>query len=144
MAPQRDMSESNVELVRRLYGYNWASVAERERGLAVSAELVSPEIEARMAPEVDDRTLHGLEDFADFVLGLEEDFSEFRYEPSRLSEPAPDEVLVTGRISARGRLSKMPLTAPFGHLWRLRDGKPVSVEAHLNPDDAFAAAWRAP
>jgi hypothetical protein len=137
------MSESNSDLVRRLYGYNWASATERERGLAVSRELVSPDIEARMAPEVDDRTLHGLQDFADFVFGLEEDFSEFRYEPSRLSEPAPDEVLVTGQICARGRLSKMPLTAPFGHLWRLRDGKPVSVEAHLNPDDAFAAAWRA-
>jgi hypothetical protein len=55
------MSQSNSELVRRLYGYNWANAAEREHGLAVSAELVSPDIESQMAPEVDDRTLHGLE-----------------------------------------------------------------------------------
>jgi hypothetical protein len=80
---------------------------------------------------VGDRTLHGLEGFAVFVEGLEEDFSEFRYQPEEIEEISPDRLLVTGHIRARGRRSNMPLTAPFGHVWTFREGKAVSVEARL-------------
>jgi ketosteroid isomerase-like protein len=65
------------------------------------------------------------------VEGLEEDFSEFRYQAETFDEVSPDQVLVTGHIQARGRRSNMPLTAPFGHLWTLRDGKALKVEARV-------------
>jgi ketosteroid isomerase-like protein len=125
------MARSNAELVRDLYGYNWVAVDERERGLAAAAGIMAEEIEARISPEVADRTLHGIGDFAVFVQGLEEDFSEFRYDGERFEEVAPARVMVTGHIRARGRRSNMPLTAPFGHLWEMRDGKAVRVEARL-------------
>ena len=54
-------------------------------------------------------------------------------------EPAPGQVFVRGMVRVRGRRSNMPLTAPFGHLWELRDGRAVSVEAHLNPEEARPA-----
>ena len=92
---------------------------------------MAPDVQARVSPEVGDRTLHGLEGFAVFVEGLEEDFSEFRYHAEKLDEVSPEQVLVTGRIEARGRRSNMPLTAPFGHLWTLRDGRAVRVEARV-------------
>jgi ketosteroid isomerase-like protein len=125
------MAASNAELIRGLYGFNWAAVDERGRGLAAAGEVMAPQVEARVSPEVGDRTLHGLEGFAVFVEGLEEDFSEFRYQAEEIDEVSPDQVMVTGRIQARGRRSNMPLTAPFGHLWTLRDGRAVRVEARV-------------
>ncbi len=134
------MPESNAELIRSVYGINWAAVDERGRGLALSAGVLAPDAEAQISPEIGERTLHGLEGFALFVMGLEEDFSEFRYDADEFHEPAPDQVVVIGQIRARGRTSKMPLTAPFGHLWKFKDGKAMSVEAHLRPEDAVSAA----
>jgi ketosteroid isomerase-like protein len=125
------MAESNAELIRGLYGFNWAAVDDRGRGLAAAGEVMAPQVEARVSPEVGDRTLHGLEGFAVFVEGLEEDFSEFRYQAEEIEEVSPDQVMVTGQIQARGRRSNMPLTAPFGHLWTLREGRAVRVEARV-------------
>lgn len=125
------MAEGNADLIRGVYGFNWAAVDDRRRGLAAASEVMAPAVEARISPEVGDRTLHGLEGFAVFVEGLEEDFSEFRYQPEKFDEVSPEQLLVTGQIQARGRRSNMPLAAPFGHLWTLRDGKAVKVEARL-------------
>lgn len=125
------MAEGNAELIRGLYGFNWAAVDERGRGLAAAGEVMAPQVEARVSPEVGDRTLHGLEGFAVFVEGLEEDFSEFRYQAEEIDEVSPYQVMVTGQIQARGRRSNMPLTAPFGHLWTLRDGRALRVEARV-------------
>ena len=122
------MAERNSDLIRGLYGFNWAAVDDRGRGLAAAGELMAPDLEARVSPEVGDRTLRGLEGFAVFVEGLEEDFSEFRYQAEAFDEVSHEQVLVTGHIHARGRRSNMPLTAPFGHLWTLRDGRAVKVE----------------
>jgi ketosteroid isomerase-like protein len=125
------MAERNADVIRGVYGFNWAAVDDRRRGLAAASEVMAPEVEARISPEVGDRTLRGLEGFAVFVEGLEEDFSEFRYQPEKFDEVSSEQLMVSGRIQARGRRSNMPLTAPFGHLWTLRDGKAVKVEARL-------------
>ncbi|HEY6777369.1 MAG TPA: nuclear transport factor 2 family protein [Thermoleophilaceae bacterium] len=125
------MSGRNADLIRGVYGFNWAAVDDRGRGLAAAGEVMAREVEARISPEVGDRTLRGLEGFAVFVEGLEEDFSEFRYEAEEFEEVSPEQLVVTGHIRARGRRSNMPLSAPFGHLWTLRDGKAVRVEARL-------------
>jgi ketosteroid isomerase-like protein len=127
------MAERNADLVRSLYGFNWAAVDDRGRGLAAAGKVMAPDVQARVSPEVGDRTLHGLEGFAVFVDGLEEDFSEFRYEAEKFEEVSPEQVQVTGQIEARGRRSKMPLAAPFDHLWTMRDGRAVRVEARIRP-----------
>ena len=123
------MAESNADRLRGVYGFDWAAVDDQRRGLAAAGEVMAPDLQARVSPEVGDRTLHGVEGFAVFVEGLEEDFSEFRYQAETFEEVSPDQVLVTGQIHARGRRSNMPLTAPFGHLWTLRDGRAVKVES---------------
>jgi ketosteroid isomerase-like protein len=127
------MAERNADLIRSVYGFNWAAVDDRGRGLAAAGIVMAPDVQARVSPEVGDRTLHGLEGFAMFVEGLEEDFSEFRYRAEKFDEVSPEQVLVTGEIQARGRRSNMPLTAPFGHLWTLRDGRAIRVEARVRP-----------
>lgn len=127
------MAERNADLIRGVYGFNWAAVDDRGRGLAAARNVMAPEIQARVSPEVGDRTLHGLEGFIVFVEGLEEDFSEFRYQAEKFDEVSPEQVRVSGRIQARGRRSNMPLTAPFGHLWTMRDGRAIRVEASVRP-----------
>jgi hypothetical protein len=129
------MPQGNVDLIRSIYGIDWASAAERQRGLSRSAEVVAADAEAHVSPELGDRTLAGLQGFAVFVAGLEQDFSEFRYHADEVREFAPDQVVVLGHIRARGRTSRMPLTAPFRHLWTLNDGRAVSVYAHLRVDE---------
>jgi hypothetical protein len=128
------MAENNLELVRGLYGFNWVGIREREEGLRASAEVLAADVEARISPEVADRTLHGIGDFTIFIQSLEADFSEFVYDAEEFGEPTPGEVLVRGRIRVRGRSSKFPLTVPFRHLWTLRDGQAVKIEAHLGDD----------
>jgi ketosteroid isomerase-like protein len=125
------MPAGNVELIRGVYGFNWAAAEDRRRGLAATREVMAPDVQAQISPEVGDRTLHGVEGFAVFVEGLEDDFSEFRYQAEEFEEVSPEQLAVRGQIRARGRRSNMPLTAPFEHLWTLRDGKGVSVEARL-------------
>jgi hypothetical protein len=125
------MPAGNVDLIRGVYGFNWAAVDDRGRGLAAVREVMAPEVEAQISPEVGDRTLHGVEGFVVFVEGLEEDFSEFRYEAEEFEEVSPEQLVVRGHIRARGRRSNMPLTSPFEHRWTLRGGKAVSVEASL-------------
>jgi ketosteroid isomerase-like protein len=125
------MDQGNANLIRGVYGFNWAELGDRGRGLAAAREVMAEDMKARVSPEVGDRVLHGLGGFAVFVEGLEEDFSEFRYQADELKEVSAEQVLVNGHIQARGRRSNMPLSAPFAHLWTLRDGQAVSVEARL-------------
>jgi ketosteroid isomerase-like protein len=127
------MAQRNADLIRGVYGFNWAAAADRGPGLEAAREVMAPDVQARVSPEVGDRTLHGVEGFAVFVEGLEEDFSEFRYEAETFDEVSPEQVLVSGCIQARGRRSNMPLTAPFGHLWTMRDGRAIRVEARIRP-----------
>ena len=129
----RLMPDSNVDLIRGVYGFNWAAVEERQDGLAAARQVVASDVQSRVSPEVGDRTLHGLEGFAIFVEGAEEDFSEFRYEPEEFEERSPEQIVVRGHIRARGRRSNLPLSAPFEHVWTLRDGTAVKVEARIVP-----------
>lgn len=122
---------TDVDRLRGLYDIDWTSVGSRQNGLAAAAEVMAPDVKAQISPEVGDRVLDGVGDFATFVQGLEEDFSEFRYVAEDVTETAPGEYAVTGVIHARGRLSNMPLSSPFRHAWTFRDGRAQRVEADL-------------
>jgi len=122
---------SDVDRLRGLYDIDWTSVGPRQNGLAAAADVMAPDVKAQISPEVGDRVLDGVGDFATFVQGLEEDFSEFRYVAEEVRESAPGEYVVTGMIHARGRLSNMPLSSPFRHRWTFRDGSASRVEAGL-------------
>jgi len=126
------MTSSDAELIRTIYGIDWTAVDARARGLAAAAEVMSPDVTARISPEVGDRVLEGVGGFATFVEGLEEDFSEFRYDVDAVAETAAGEIILTGVIHARGRHSRMPLSSPFSHSWTFVDGRAVRVEASLN------------
>ena len=131
----------DADRLRTLYGIDWTAVGPRADGLAAAAEVMAPDVQARISPEIGDRVLHGVRDFAIFVEGLEEDFAEFRYEAETIEDfmalghvmtaTEPGVFLVSGQIRARGRRSKMPLGGPFSHSWTFNDGRAVSVEARM-------------
>lgn len=122
---------TDLERLRGLYDIDWTSVGPRQNGLAAAAEVMAPDVKAQISPEVGDRVLDGVADFATFIQGLEEDFSEFIYSADDVAETAPGEFVVTGVIHARGRLSNMPLSSPFRHEWSFRNGSAQRVEAGL-------------
>jgi ketosteroid isomerase-like protein len=134
------MGESNVDLVRQLYGFDWIGLVSREEGFGELGKAMDPGFRGRVSPELGDRELHGVEGLVNFVDALEEDFESFRYEPEEITEAGKDSVVVWGTIFARGRNSKMPLTSGFGHVWTLRDGKALRVEAFLDRRAAERAA----
>jgi ketosteroid isomerase-like protein len=121
----------NADLIRSVYGFNWAAVRDRGEGLAAARAVMSDDVEARISPEVGERTLSGVDDFATFVQGVEEDFSEFRYQAEQFEELSPEQLAVSGQIVARGRKSNMPLSAPFRHVWTIRDGRATQVRAQM-------------
>ena len=130
----------SVETVRRIYGFNWASVEGRRAGLEELSSVISPEFESRFSPELGRRVAKGVAQLAVFGDALEQDFSDFRYEPQEF-EPAPSgQVVVSGRIVCQARASGMPLEGEFSHVWTLQDGQAALVEAFRHRDEARAAA----
>ena len=134
------MGEQNLEVVRSLYGFDWIGIGSRERGFEELQALMDPDFRARVSPELGDRELQGMQGMTNFIDALEQDFDEFRYVGDRFTEAAEGKVVVSGRILARGRASKMPLVSEFGHLWSLRDGRVLRVAAFLDRAAAEQAA----
>jgi ketosteroid isomerase-like protein len=124
-------SGTDVDRLRGLYDIDWTAVGPRRQGLNAAAELMASDVKAHISPEVGDRVLDGVADFATFIEGLEEDFSEFRYVAHEVAEAGQGDYVVTGVIHARGRQSNMPLSAPFRHEWTFRDGRAQRVEATM-------------
>jgi ketosteroid isomerase-like protein len=134
------VGEQNLDLIRSLYGFDWIGIGSRERGFQELAAQMDPDFRARVSTELGDRELQGMEGMTNFIDALEQDFDEFQYVGDRFTEAADGRVVVSGRILARGRASKMPLASEFGHLWHLRDGRALRVEAFLDRASAEQAA----
>ena len=131
---------SRSDLIRRIYGFDWARVGSRREGFAELRDVVAPDLESRLSHELGDRVLTGVGGLERFVEALEQDFSEFHYDADEFVEVGDDGVLVLGRILAKARATGMPLYGEFGHIWTVRDGLAARVEAHRDPDEARKAA----
>jgi ketosteroid isomerase-like protein len=132
--------DSRTDLIRRIYGFDWATVGSRREGFAQLHQLVAPDFESRLSHELGDRVLKGVEGLEMFVEALEQDFSEFHYDADEIAEVGRDGVLVLGRIYAKARATGMPLYGEFGHIWSVRDGLAARVEAHRDRNEARRAA----
>jgi ketosteroid isomerase-like protein len=129
-----------ADLIRRIYGFDWAGIRSRREGFDELRALVTPDFESRLSPELGERVLAGVQGLEMFVEAVEEDFREFHYEAEELEELGDDQVLVLGRIVARARATGMPLSGEFGHIWTVRDGLAARVEAHRDREEAREAA----
>jgi ketosteroid isomerase-like protein len=134
------MSNENVEIVRRIYGFNWAAVGSREHGLDELDAIVAPEFESQLSPEIGGRVVKGVAGLREFGEALEQDFAEISYKPSRFADAGDGTVVVVGTVAGVARASKMPLSGEFGHIWKLAGGRAVHVEAHMSAAAALEAA----
>jgi hypothetical protein len=129
-----------ADLIRRIYGFDWAGIRSRREGFAELGSLVTDDFDSQLSPELGERVLSGVQGLEMFVEAVEQDFSEFRYEAEEVEEIGDDRVLVLGQIVARARATGMPLSGEFGHLWTVRDGLASHVEAHRDRGEARSAA----
>ena len=129
-----------ADLIRRIYGFDWAGIRSRQEGFGELKGLVTDDFHSRLSPELGDRVLDGVQGLEMFVEAVEVDFSEFRYDADEIEEIGDDRVLVLGQIAARARATGMPLSGEFGHIWTVRDGQASRVEAHRDRDQARRAA----
>jgi ketosteroid isomerase-like protein len=128
------------DLIRRMYGFDWAGIRSRRQGFDELRAMVSPDFESQLSPELGERVLAGVKGLEMFVEAVEQDFREFHYDAEQLEEIGDDQVLVLGRIFARARATGMPLFGEFGHIWTVRDGLATRVEAHRDREQARKAA----
>jgi ketosteroid isomerase-like protein len=130
----------HADLIRRIYGFDWATVGSRRVGFAELRDVVAPDFESRLSHELGDRVLTGVGGLEVFVEALEQDFSEFHYDGDEFLEVGDDDVLVLGQIFAKARATGMPLYGEFGHIWTVRDGLAARVVAHRDRDEARKVA----
>jgi ketosteroid isomerase-like protein len=128
------------DLIRRMYGFDWAGIRSRREGFDELRAMVSPDFESQLSPELGERVLAGVQGLEMFVEAVEQDFREFQYHADQLEEIGDDQVLVLGRIFARARATGMPLFGEFAHIWTVRDGLATRVEAHRDREEARKAA----
>jgi ketosteroid isomerase-like protein len=131
--------EMNLETIRRIYGVNWASVAGQDQGLAGVTELVAPSFTYNLDPAIG-RSLHDISDIRVFLQAIEEDFRDLSLTPEEFEPVGEDHVVVVGTVHGQGRLSGIPFSSPFSHLWRLEDGRAVRLDGFLDPQKARDAA----
>ena len=135
------MSGSDEQaLVSAIYGFNWAKLKDLDRSFEAFAELIGPEFEMRLSPEIGSRVIRNLSELRNFANAIEQDFEECTYAPREILDATDGRVVVIGEIVARGRTSKLPLSGEFAHIWTIRSGRAVRAEAYRRPADALGAA----
>ena len=90
-----------AELIRRIYGFDWATVRSRREGFGQLGALVTEDFDSQLSPELGERVLAGVQGLEMFVEAIEEDFSEFRYDAEEIEELGESRVLVLGRMEVR-------------------------------------------
>jgi ketosteroid isomerase-like protein len=111
------MSEENVEIVRRCFGF-WAN-----RDFSAIPEVVHPDFVLDVSRRViNPAVYHGLDGFRRFVEQVDEVWENFQFEPEEAID-AGDQVFTSVRISGRGRGSGVEAEMREFSIWTFREGK---------------------
>jgi hypothetical protein len=133
-----------AELLWSAYGLNWANIPDLDRALGAMAGITTEDFELRLSPELRERTIRGLKDLRAFAAAIEEDFSDCTYAARQIEEVGEGRLLVSGTISARGRLSTLPLSGSFAHLWHFDGARASRAQAYRSREEALEAAGFTP
>jgi ketosteroid isomerase-like protein len=103
-------------------------------------DLVHPEFEWSDPPEVvGGRGGAGRAAFALHLRGFSQTWDEFRCEPEEFHFVG-DALLVVVREAGRGKLSGAVVSHRLNHVWRFREGRALSLDAFVDPEDAVESA----
>jgi ketosteroid isomerase-like protein len=111
------MSQENVEIVRRLYGF-WL-----DRDFSTIADFVNPDVVLDLSRNVFNPGVHrGLDGFRRFLEEIDETWEDFRITPEEFVD-AGNDVFVAYRISGKGRGSGVEANMRVFGVWTLHGGK---------------------
>jgi ketosteroid isomerase-like protein len=128
------MSEKNVEIVRALY--------EATSGGKMDAqfELLAPEVEFRLSgafPDLDP-VYRGHAEIRRLNEQLNAPWEELSFLPDRIIDLG-DRVLALCHFHAKGR-DGLEVDFALAHIWTIRDGQAVSLQAYSDQKEALEAA----
>jgi ketosteroid isomerase-like protein len=128
------MSQENAEIVRRMYEATNRGDADAAR------EALDPEIEIHLAgvfPDLE-RLYRGHAGVRKWVEQTREPWEELLVEPDRVIDLGA-RVLVLAHFHVKGR-DGIEVQRPVGHLWTMRNGQAVRMDAYSDHQKALKAA----
>jgi ketosteroid isomerase-like protein len=128
------MSQENVEIVREVF----KDFNSEDIGRIVAA--VHPELEVVIPPEVsaEPDTYLGPEGIRRYFQSFQDVMDEIRFEPEGLWD-AGDSVVVSLRVTAKGRQTAIPVEQRSAGVWSIRDGQIIRVRSYASLAEALQA-----
>jgi ketosteroid isomerase-like protein len=132
----RAMSQENVEVCRRVF-----EALGMHRDTDAAFPYLDPEIELRSAivGGAEGNTYRGHEGIRRWMAESDATWVELRLETKELRDLG-DDVLLIGRLHARGRGSGIEIDSPIAWLSTVRSGRIVCSRGFLDPQEALEAA----
>ena len=128
------MSQQNVEIVRNaVEAFNSGDVGR-------IFALAHPDFEAQIVPELsaEPDTYRGREGIQRYFESFREAFEQIRFEAEGFSD-AGDDVVVALRMTAIGRLTKIPVEQRNAGVWTVLDGKIARIQTYASISEALEA-----
>jgi ketosteroid isomerase-like protein len=129
------MSEENVEIARKILD------AGNRRDTEAILQYADPEIELQSAiiGGAEGNTYRGHQGIRDWIAESDAAFEELRMEHEEFRDLG-DDVLLIGRLHARGRESGVEIESAIAWLTTFRGGRIVRARGYLDPKEALEAA----
>jgi ketosteroid isomerase-like protein len=131
-----------VELVRRIYDveHDWSTPEREAAAVTAFLELLDPAIvyiaEAGQPSSV---AYRGMAEIRRLLEAGGREWQCCRYRLEEAREVSGDRVLATGRVIARTRSSASRVNLAFAHVWTVRGGRAIRLEAYDDLADALTA-----
>jgi ketosteroid isomerase-like protein len=133
------MSQQTINILKEgLAAFNSGDV---QRILA----FVHPDFEGSVPPEfsAEPDTYRGHEGILRYFRTFDDAMQQVRFQPEQFWD-AGDAVVVTMRLTAKGRQTSILVEQRFAQVWTVRDGKAASVTTHATLSEALTAAGLRP
>jgi ketosteroid isomerase-like protein len=134
------MSQENVELVRRLFGFWNRTSGVGEEAADLAGEFFDPDVEWHDQPELPGATVHhGIEEVGRHLAAAQETLDYDRTDLLEVLDAGP-RVLAAYRIHARGRASGTPVERHAFQVYSFRGARIACVEIFGTRSEALEAA----
>jgi ketosteroid isomerase-like protein len=132
-----------MEMLRRLYTIQFDRLSPGSIGEAIRAFVawLDPDVEFNPREgEPGEQTVRGRTAVRRMLEEAAEEWDACRYEAHDCVQLDDDRVLVSGRLFARARGGGAEFDLPFAHVWTIRDGVAMRIEAYADSRQAASSA----
>jgi ketosteroid isomerase-like protein len=129
------MSAENMEIVRRVM----RRFAEQDIEAALEDVDSDAELDWSNSDAPDSGVYSGHAAWRAFAQARDEVLGERRFDSAEFLAPAPDTVVLVGRIREQGRASGVEVETRGAAVWTLREGKVIRLKIYQSSDEALKA-----